>query len=81
MPLYTYVMTHRARTVVHQERRGNYRGWIDQAIGSAFPDLKLQSTTQFSQPLEPITNSTHVWRGRAIVPDGEIDIVVVEKKP
>jgi hypothetical protein len=81
MPLYTYVLTHRGETVVLQERRSNYRGWMAMVVGRAFPKLpKRDLQAAWEVDPEPSANLTNVWRGSAEVSGAELAVTIIETR-
>lgn len=81
MPLYTYVLTHNGRTVVVQERRSNFRGWMVQVIARAFPGLpKRDLQTAWEIDPQSAPNLSRVWRGSTELGGSPLDVTIVETR-
>ena len=80
MPLYTFVMSYKGSTKVFQHRRSNYRGFLLEPIGTAFPELKAQFESLMRMAPEPVPNTERVWRASMAVLDGEFTLHVIETK-
>ena len=81
MPLYTYVLTHRGNTVVLQESRSNYRGWMSEVIARAFPnDAKSIAIAYRQKDPEPVDNLSNVWQWSAEMADTKITVSIIETK-
>lgn len=81
MPLFTYVLTHRGKTVVLQESRSNQRGWMAEVVARAFPkDEKSISTSCWQIAPEPVENLTNVWQWSAEMADAKLTVSIIETK-
>jgi hypothetical protein len=79
MPLYTYVITHKGQTVILQERRSNYRGWMAEVVGRAFPRVPKQALqAAWKIAPEPAANLTNVWQGSADLAGDELAVTIIE---
>ena len=81
MPLYTYVLIHKGETVILQERRSNYRGWMAVVVGRAFPKLpKRDLQTAWKVDPEPVGSLTNVWQGSADVAGDKLAVTIIETR-
>ena len=84
MPLYTYVMTYRGKTKLHQGRGSNFTGSIMKVVGEVFPELgkkepALQDAIMRQRPI-PVTSATHVWELRCSGDESDFIMNIVETR-
>jgi len=80
MPLYTFVMTYKGSTKVSQHRRSNYRGFLLEPIGAAFPELKAQFGDLMRMAPEAVPNTERTWRAAIAVLGEQFTLHVIETK-
>jgi hypothetical protein len=83
MPLYTWVVTWRGDSYVHQDRRSNFRGWTEWAkvppgaLAHFSPALQAELYRQpLYAPWESLPNRRNVWR-KQLELDGSPFVVTV----
>jgi hypothetical protein len=74
-------MSYKGSTKVYQHRRSNYRGFLLEPIGTAFPELKAQYGDLMRIAPEPIPNIERAWRASIQVLGEEFTLHVIETKP
>jgi hypothetical protein len=80
VPLYTFVMSYKGSTKVYQHRRSNYRGFLLEPIGTAFPELKSQFSDLMRMEPEPVSNVEGTWRASMQVLGEEFTLHVIETR-
>lgn len=76
MPLFTYVMSYRGKTVAKQLRKSNFTGWLREAVAEAFPEL---GRSGFPAP-KPVTNLSKVWTAEREIDGDEFVMHIVETR-
>jgi len=80
VPLNTFVMSFQGSTKAYQHRRSNFRGFLLEPIGTAFPELKAQFSDLMRMTLEPVSNLERTWRGSMQVLGDEFTVHVIETR-
>ena len=84
MPLFTYVMTYKGVTKIHQSRRSNPTGWMASIAEEVFPELSQKPRALLgvlrSQELKPVASSTHVWELRCKGDESEFIAHIIETR-
>jgi hypothetical protein len=80
VPLFTFVMSYKGATKVYQHRRSNYRGFLLEPIGAAFPELSAQFGDLVRMAPEPVPTVERTWRASMRVHGQEFTLHVIETR-
>jgi len=80
VPLFTFVMSYKGATKVYQHRKSNYRGFLLEPIGAAFPELKGQFGDLMRMAPKPVPNIEWTWCASMQVQGDEFTLHVIETR-
>jgi hypothetical protein len=80
VPLFTFVMSYKGATKVYQHRKSNYRGFLLEPIGAAFPELKGQFGDLMRMAPKPVPNIERTWCASMQVQGDEFTLHVIETR-